>query len=376
MCKTLLSPYDDWSPEKEVGNTISDCDLYLVDVVTNKILTNKNYRVIHPKLGKAILGKSDAQGKIPRDFKLAHVEVLPVLNKSYLDDSITAPVNKLVKQALWKLIEVKKDLQVNANTSINITAPLPIMNGINKPYMDWLRDEQNNDPWPEYNNAVKAPYRYSRKYVRASESEIKSVIFTGSPSVPKGSILVNVDDLMGGFHCKNKNYSYLNLMANSKKPGDVNISGCFMHHINNGNLPEQYFYVLGHGSPSILQEVDSSGMNINYLKNSLRNLDLLKGKIESNGYTTDKTIVFLACHLGNGANSFAEEFSKLPGIGTVYAFTGFGWFGGTGKFNSAGGYTVEYQVSNMKSADKKLIPTDKVIGHWRIFNTATAAIKP
>lgn len=189
--------------------------------------------------------------------------------------------------------------------------------------------------------------------------------------------LIDVNDLMNNFKSgvNKKDYFYLNLLENSPIATDKDISKTFMHHINNGNLPSQYYYILGHGNPDILAGYNGSGAPIRYLKTSMQ---LLKSDVQSKGYNTDKTIIFLACHLGNGVSSFAELFSQLPDVGTVYAFTGFGWFGGTRPFWTAAGYNVSYKETD---ASGKVINTTisvyskSVKGYWRIFNSATAVIK-
>ncbi|MCL1029418.1 hypothetical protein [Serratia silvae] len=382
MCNELLSPRDDAEPSKNVGDFVASCDLYLMDVITKKLLPNRHYRIINPISGKAILGTSSSDGKIQKKFKYAHVEILPVNDKKYEDDAIIASASKLINQTLWRYIEVGDNLVINSPGSLNTSAPLPIMNGVNTIYMDWLRDKMGADPWPEHNSATMPPYQYSINGMRnngisITEADINSVEFTGSPSVPKRAVLIGVNDLMGGFKSKGKGYAYLNSLEMSTLPSDMNISSCFMHHINSGNLPSHYFYVLGHGNTTVLAGYDDSGSEVRYY-NDNRSLRALLMKMESNGYSSDKTVIFLACHLGNGVGSFAEKFSQIKGVGTVYAFTGFGWFGGTRPFWCAGGYTVNYKKINAAGTEvnrERLIPTDKVNGHWRIFNTATAAIK-
>lgn len=376
MCVTLSSSRTVKNPTKDVDEAFASCDLYLMDsIIPNLLLPNKKYRTIDPKL-KSILGSSDTEAKLTTKFRYAYVEVLPLAGKKYIDDGITVPATRLANQKVGYVIEVKQSLLMTAPTSINTSAPLPIGNGVNKLYMDWLKDVLKSDPWPEYNNAITSPYaepinRLKPYNITITASQIKNVAVSGSPSIPSNAKLIEVNDLMNNFKAgaKKADYKYYCLLT---EISDKNIYNCFMYHIKQGNLPSQYFYVLGHGNPSVL-----TGPSARY-NNDTISLKKLFNDIIKQGYTIDKTIVFLACHLGNGIGSFAELFSQLPGVGTVYAFSGFGWFGGTSPFWSGAGYTVTYETTDAagkKITSKKMYSASKLKGHWRIFNTATAVIK-
>lgn len=375
MCVTLSSPRTVSNSDKDVGEVVASCDLYLMDVKSNLLLPNKRYRAIDPKLNR-ILGSSASDAKLSTKFRYAYVEVLPLAGKKYLDDGITLPATRLTNQKLGYVIEVNKNLLMPKPTSTSTSAPLPIGNGVNKLYMDWLKDDQGLDPWPDYEKVTKPPFLITDNRINKA-SQITKVELTGSPSIPVGAKLIDVNDLMNNFKSgvNKKDYSYLNLLENSPIATDKDISKTFMYHINNGNLPSQYYYILGHGNSDILAGYNGSGAPIRYLKTSMQ---LLKSDVQSKGYNTDKTIIFLACHLGNGVSSFAELFSQLPDVGTVYAFTGFGWFGGTRPFWTAAGYNVSYKETD---ASGKVINTTisvyskAVKGYWRIFNSATAVIK-
>lgn len=136
--------------------------------------------------------------------------------------------------------------------------------------------------------------------------------------------------------------------------------------VNAGRLPKQYFYILGHSNPGLLCGYKkNNAYNYMYEKSKAADLWRLLKDIQGKGYKDGQTIVFLSCQIGNKTNSFAEAFSKLEGVGTVYGFTALGWFG-----------LPFYTAAQFKGIDEtkhKSYSAKRVYGHWRIFNTAAAA---
>ncbi len=164
------------------------------------------------------------------------------------------------------------------------------------------------------------------------------------------------------------------MLEHSPIASDQLIHTRFMSMINNKRLPPQYFYVLGHGNPDLLTGYLVAGgpNNLFWKTNPTTDLANLMLHMINAGYDNQRTIVFLACHLGNEAGSFAEVFSHEQDVGTVYAFTAYGVFGE--PFYSAAVYeiTLATPATPGGTLNGGIVPS-KTKGHWRIFNTATAA---
>lgn len=176
-----------------------------------------------------------------------------------------------------------------------------------------------------------------------------------------------------------------------------------------------YFYVLGHGSPFGLQmnstsevfSVDESNIdnNAKYIKKHLDEIPKKNGNsiFSANAWckkdlkavetlitaknTSVKPIVFLSCSLGAGINSFAECFSKnLTKLLTVYAANTSIWsdineliIAGTLQYSLDSESTKkEVTIKKLESTQRKEKENyelvDKIakagIGHFRMFNYA------
>lgn len=354
-----------------VGEAVMTCDLYLMDTNTKKILPNRRYRRIDPISGKSILGRSDAQGKISGSFAHAYVEVLPETGKTYLDGALTMAVTPTTPKNMGYVVEIRTDL-LNPHTAATITSVTPALNipaGVNHKYMSWLENRTGN-VWSDYKRAA---------VDRWGDSSVTAISLDGAPSVPDGANLVDVNSLTQYFAANQAassgEYQYLNTLRHSTVRSDAVPSNILENLIRDRRLPSQYYYVLGHGSPDRFAGYKADGRPISFRKSLPSDLRALASMMKDNGYDDKRTAVFLACNLGNEAGSFAEVFAALPDNGTVYAFTGMGFWPHSGTtFSCMATYTVTKTIPGTPPVTQQGTYSSNTVGHWRIFNTVTAAI--
>ncbi|PKG36769.1 hypothetical protein [Psychrobacter immobilis] len=150
-------------------------------------------------------------------------------------------------------------------------------------------------------------------------------------------------------------------------------------------LPHSYYYVYAHGSNrSILwvntRDLDPVQRALNITK-SKNQYVTISGKTESqkrdainkfyefislNGYTDSQTLVLLSCNVGNGlTKTLGEYIAAHPNIGTVYAPTSLTWY------SSADPSVSSYARWIHPDTGMKTLPEKKLMGHFRIFNSAT-----
>lgn len=372
MCNRPTNPGDGSDCSKDPSGHAS-CEVYLMDTETKKILPNRRYRRIDPSSGKTVLGTSDANGKLPRKFASAYVEVLPEAGKTYLDGAITKPASPTTPRNIEHIFELRTDL-LNLNTSKTVTvagASFTVPSTVNHKYIDWL-DNRVGGVWQEYKTQV-------IDSMSAPASTVTNAYVEGVPSVPDGANLIEVNHLIksfGGSQATNSSeYKYLNTLKNSSVASDATLSNGLENTVNSRRLPPQYFYVLGHGSPDVFEGYKTDGTPLSFHKGTPADLESLYDLMKNDGYDNRRTAVFLACNLGNGEDSFAERFAALEDNGTVYAFTGMGFFfhSGSPPFACLAPYYITRTTGTPPTSQQGSYGS-KITGHWRIFNTATAAI--